>query len=117
MRRRRADKNNKSLSPLKGLVKLKKIQKSEKNSDWSDNKHPPPYPTFFFFWNVWKHENNTKNTEKDKISPKKLKYELGLDPPTHFRVFLGFFVFLPWQNPLVGGDLIELTIFSKHCTD
>ena len=36
--------------------------------------------------------NEKDNTEKHNISKKK-KSELGLDPPTHFRVFLGFLDF------------------------
>ena len=51
--------------------------------------------------------NNNKpqktQTNSKKELQKKEKYsELGLDPPTHFQVFLGFLdFFLPWQNPLV----------------
>ena len=73
-------------------VKLKKIQKSEKISDWSDVTHPPAYPIFFFKQlEAWKQH---KKTQKNTTFPKsKLKSELGLDPPTHFRVFLGFFDF------------------------
>ena len=64
---------------------------------------PTPYPIFFFFGNIWKHENNTENTHKHNISKKKLKSELGLDPPTHFRVFLGFL------------DFFQLDKFHKTC--
>ena len=31
-----------------------------------------------------------KTTQKNTKFPKKHKFELGLDTPTHFRVFLGF---------------------------
>ena len=41
--------------------------------------------------------NNHKKHKKHNISKKKIKSELGLDPPTHFRVFLGF---LNLTNPL-----------------
>ena len=45
--------------------------------------HTPLSIFFYFFGNIWKHE----------------KKKLGLHPPTHFRVFLGFLDFLTWQNP------------------
>ena len=69
---------------VRGLVKLKKFQKSEKNSDCPDNKHPPACPFFYIFGNFYNEKNNTKNTILKK------KSELGLEPPTHPRVFLGF---------------------------
>ena len=79
---------------LRVRVKLKKIQKSEKNSDWSDHTHPPHYPNFFFLKQLeTRKQQKLKNTEKPNISKKKLKSGLGLNPPTHFRVCLGFFDF------------------------
>ena len=69
---------------VKGLVK---IQKSEKNSDCSDSVRPPSYP-FFCRFKIWKNENNT--TKHRRNTKFKKKSVLGLDPPTHFRVFLGF---------------------------
>ena len=42
-----------------------------------------------------------KVTQKNTKFQKKDKYELGLDPPTHFRVCLGF---LDWQNPLANAN-------------
>ena len=43
-----------------------------------------------------------KTTQKHKKPQnfKKKKYELGLDPPTHFRIFLGFFIFFNLTKPL-----------------
>ena len=73
----------------KGSCQVKKIQKSEKNSDWSDLKNPTPLSNFFFL----KHVQQKTNTEKHQIFQKKDKSKLGLDPPTHFLVFLGFLDF------------------------
>ena len=77
---------------VRGLVKLKKNQKSVKNSNWSDNTHPPLYPCFFSETFV-----NMKTTQKKHIKKhtkiQQQKSQLGLDPPTHFRVFLGFLDF------------------------
>ena len=73
-----------------GVLSIKKkIQKSVKNSDWPDNTHPPHYPIFNFLGNMY--NNNNRKHKKHKI--KKKKSELGLDPPTHFRVFPGFLYF------------------------
>ena len=76
-----------SKSEFRGLVKLKKSKNPRKTRiGQTQSTHPPTYPIFNFFWNNWKHENYTK---KHKIYNNK-KSELGLDPPTHFRIFLVF---------------------------
>ena len=57
--------------------------------------HPPtPYP--FFGETCTVEKKHTKNTQ----IPQKIESELGLDPPTHFRVFLGFFGFFNLTKPL-----------------
>ena len=61
---------------LRGFVKVKSFQKSEKNSDYSDPTHPPHYPIKKKIGNILKHENNTENTKKHKIS-KKIKIRVG----------------------------------------
>ena len=42
----------------------------------------------------------TQKHKKHNISKKKLKSELGLDPPTHFRFFLGSVDFFNLTKPL-----------------
>ena len=70
--------------PVRGLVKLKKIQKSEKTQIVQT---PPTHPPIQFFFETC---TTKKTTQKNTI----------IDPPTHFRVFLGFFGFFStWQNP------------------
>ena len=41
-----------------------------------------------------------KTTQKTQNSPKKSKSDLGLGPPAHFRVFLGFLIFFNLTKPL-----------------
>ena len=60
-----------SFEPVRGLVKLKKIKKIREKLGLV-----------------------RPNTQKTQNSPPpQKKSELGLEPPTHFRVFLGFFDF------------------------
>ena len=74
-------------APLGGLVKLKKIREKLGLA----RRHPPtPYPIFDFFLKHVQQQKTTQNTQKNQ---KKKKSELGLDPPTHFQVFLGFLDF------------------------
>ena len=64
-----------------------KNQKSEKT--WICQK---PTPSSFF----WKHvQQQQKTVQKTQTKFQKKKSELGLDPATHFRVFLGFLDFSP----------------------
>ena len=79
-----------STGQVRGLVKLKKITRSGKNSNCPDPTLPPAYPFFFIFWGE---TCTTKKTTQKKNVSKKRKSEFGLDPPTHFRVFLGFLEF------------------------
>ena len=80
---------------LVGFCQVKK-KKSEKNSV---RPHPPtPIQVFTFFGNIWKHEYNTKKHKKTRNFQQK-KSELRLDPPTHFRVFIGFLDFFALTKP------------------
>ena len=72
---------------LRGFVKLKKIQKSEKTRIGQTTPTHPYIQSNFFLETCTK----TKNYTKTQHFQKKPKSELGLYPPTHFRVFLGFF--------------------------
>ena len=52
--------------------------------------------------NIQKSEkNNTKNTQKHNI-PKKKNPSSGLTHPTTSEFFSDFWIFLTWQNPLLG---------------
>ena len=83
---------------LRGLIKLKKNLKSKKNSDWPDSTHGPHIHFFNFFWRHIQQEQN--NNKKQKTQNFQKKSGLGLDPPTHFRVFLGFLDFFNLTKPL-----------------
>ena len=96
---------------LRDLVKLKKSKNPRKTLIVQIT---PTHPLYnFFFGNMY---NKKKHYKKHNISPppKKKKSELRLDPPTHFLVFLGFF--LTWQNPLVLLATVWLAVvFTRRC--
>ena len=75
---------------LGGLVKLTIFPKIREKLGLS-RPHPPTADPFFSFF--LKHVQRKKHTKKNNISKKIKKSELGLDPPTHFRVFLVFLDF------------------------
>ena len=79
---------------LQYIVSSNCVLKFVKNSHWSDPTHPPAYPIFFL-----KQFETWKQHKKHNISNK--KSEFGLDPPTHFRVFLGFLIFFNLAKPLI----------------
>ena len=72
------------------LSSWKNKKKSEKNSDQPYPTHPPLYPIFFYFFQTYTTTTEKKKKKKKKKSPPKKESELGLDPPTHLRVFLWF---------------------------
>ena len=72
----------------KGSCQVKQIR--EKLG--SVRSHPPTTLSNFFFETIGNMKTTQTNTEKHNISKNK-KSELGLNPPTHFRVFLGFLDF------------------------
>ena len=77
----------------------KKNQKTREKLGLDRPLPPTPLSKFFifFFENMY---NNKKQDKKYKLSKKNPKSELGLDPPTHFRVFLGFSDFFNLTKPL-----------------
>ena len=56
--------------------------------------------------------NEKNNTKKHNIFKKK-KSELGLDPPTHFRVFLGFLDFFNLTKPFSEINPLVLVCFCR----
>ena len=96
---------------LRGLVKLKKIDKSEKKLGLSRPQPPTRLSIFFIFLETC---TTTKTTQKTQYFKKK-KSELGLDPPTHFRVFLGFLDFFKLTIPLTTYAMpVITTTFPAH---
>ena len=75
----------KAADSVRGLVKLIFFSKNPRKTRIGQT--TPTHLLPIFFRNLWKHENNTK------IHNKITKFDLGLNPPTHFRVFLGFLDF------------------------
>ena len=90
------------LNSPKGSGQVKKNLKIREKLGFV-TQHPPTPLTIFYkknFGNISKHENKTKNKKKKHNFQKKLKFVLGLDPPTHFRVFLGFLDFFNLTKPV-----------------
>ena len=75
---------------VSGLVKLKKNKNPRKTRiNQTSPTHPPIY---IYFLETFENIKTTQKTHT-KNNIKKKKIELGLDPPTHFRVLLGFLNF------------------------
>ena len=56
----------------------------------------------------------TQKTQKNTTFPKKIISELRLDPPTHFRVFLGFFNFFYLKVKKLQKIREKLGLFRPH---
>ena len=58
----------------------------------------------------------TQKTQKKYGFPKNYKSELAVDTPTHFRVFLRFFIFfLTWQNPINLRQYLLSDFYEVKC--
>ena len=77
-------------------------------SSWKKSKNPrktrigrtsPTHPPIQF--NMYTKKKRKKTEKKTKL---KKESELGLDPPTHFRVFLGFLDFFNLTKPLTSNQ-------------
>ena len=94
------------------VCQVEKNKKSEKNSDWSSPTHPP-IQFWSFFGNIWKHQNNTRNTKKHKIS-KKIQIRVGAWPTHPLSSFSRIFrLFSTWQNPLARIVLTTPEVVSS----
>ena len=85
------------------LVKLKNSKNPRKTRIGQTTPTHPPIQVFIF---LGKQLETWKQYKKHKISKKILKSKLRLDPPTHFRVFLGFLDFFqldktPYPYPII----------------
>ena len=87
---------------------LSSWKKSKNPRKTRNNQTPPTDPTIhFFFFNIWKHENNTKNTKKHNISKKK-NPSWGLTHPPTSEFFSDFWNFFNLKKTL--NQLIPLKI-------
>ena len=87
-----------------GFCQVKKNPKIREKLGLARQNPPTPLFNFYFFGNMYNKKKLTQKTQN--FQKNNTKSELGLDPPTHFRVFLGFLDFLPWQN-LLGHCAFE----------
>ena len=91
---------------IRGLVKFKKIKNPRETRIGQTPPTHRPIHFFYFFGNMY-------NNNKIKIIfPKRKESEMGLDPPTHFRIFLGFLDFSNLTKPLRQSVLP----FDQRCS-